>query len=389
MSLTEELLRTKQATELKFIEASIPKGWRASSRKTGDVITETTEPLPEGSKVTHESLLRMRNYDPNEWRIVGNVRDSSWDVQLKGGIKSTFSAYKFEVAERVITADNLDDLIKSIGKRKAPKTLPELSPGTFVYLAGDYQLGKSDGDGIEGTLARIYASAEAAVAIYKAQGSGRPEHVHIAWLGDCIEGNVSQGGKNMWRTRQTVTEQVRVLRRIMLYVIDLFAPHAKRVTVVSVPGNHDEAMRLPVATRSDDSWAVDSLIAVSDALELNPAAYGHVECYVPGVDEQDVTMELDGLVVTHIHGHQYRPGKQWDWWKGQMFGGQPAGQSKLLLQGHMHHYSLDTKGDRMWICVPAFEQESTWWKHRTGETGSPGGLVFTIRNQTPQGLTVL
>lgn len=389
MSLSEELLRTKQATELKFIEASVPKGWRASSRKTGDVITETTAPLPAGQKVTNDSLLRMRGYDPNEWMIVGNVRDSSWDVQLKGGIKDTFSAYKFEVAARVITQDNLDDLVKSIGERKPSMRFPDLSDGVFVYLAGDYQLGKSDGDGIEGTLERIYASSEAALATYVEQGTDRPGHVHIAWLGDCIEGSVSQGGKNMWRTRQTVTEQVRILRRVMLYVIDLFAPYANRVTVVSVPGNHDEAMRLPVTTRSDDSWAVDSLIAVSDALELNPAAYGHVECFVPGVDEQDVTMELDGLVVTHIHGHQYRPGKQWDWWKGQMFGGQPAGQSRLLLQGHMHHFSVDTKGDRMWICVPAFEQESTWWKHRTGETGSPGGVVMTIRNSTPQSLTVL
>jgi predicted phosphodiesterase len=193
----------------------------------------------------------------------------------------------------------------------------------------------------------------------------------------------------MWRTSGTLTEQVRLLRRIMLYAIDAYAPHCRRLTVVSVPGNHDEAMRLPVNTRSDDSWAIDALVAISDAIELNPEKYGHVECYVPGNDEQDVTMELGGLVTTHIHGHQYRIGKEWEWWKGQAFGGQQAGLAKLLLYGHQHHFQIDAKGDRLRVCVPALESESTWWVHKTGEVGAPGGLVFSIIDGAPSGFTVL
>ena len=36
--------------------------------------------------------------------------------------------------------------------------------------------------------------------------------------------------------------------------------------------------------------------AVADALEFNPA-FSHVECYVPGPDEQGVVMDVAGTVI--------------------------------------------------------------------------------------------
>lgn len=386
----EELLETNQPA---FIspEKGMPRAFRAGSIKKDGILTAATGAKNAGFEATHDNLLRDRGYDPAEWRVT-SVTDSEWDVQTKAG-PDTFYAFKFTAVPRgagEAERPDIDDLLAIVNIQSPRVHAYEegFAKGAWVHALGDLQLFKIDGDGVEGTLHRVLASIDEGVARYR-DVLMRPSHVHVAWLGDCIEGFVSQGGKNAWRTNGTLTEQVRLLRRIMLYAIDAYAPYCQRLTVVSVPGNHDEAMRHPVSTRSDDSWAVDALVAVSDAIALNPDKYGHVEAYVPGPDEQDVTLEVGGKIVTHLHGHQFRIGREWDFWKGQAFGGQQAGLAKLMLYGHQHHFSIDSKGDRLRVCVPALESESTWWKHKTGEVGAPGGLVFTIIDGAPSGFTVL
>src|SRR5699024_1942253 len=86
--------------------------------------------------------------------------------------------------------------------------------------------------------------------------------------GDCVEGVVSQGGKNIGNNDLTLTEQLRVLRHLMTQTIARFADAGAEVTVASVPGNHDETYRAPVNAKPHDSFAVDSLRAVQEAFEL-------------------------------------------------------------------------------------------------------------------------
>jgi predicted phosphodiesterase len=206
-----------------------------------------------------------------------------------------------------------------------------------------------------------------------------------------MEGFVSQGGKNAWRTELTLTEQLRLTRRLFLYAIDQFAPLTERLTVVSVPGNHDEAVRSPGMTTYDDSFAVDALVAVTDAMQLNPAVYGHVETFIPRRDELSVTLDVNGTVLTHYHGHQHRRGKHWEWWQGSSFDRRYPDlyQADVALSAHGHTFQLDTKGDRTWIMTPAQEQESTWWRHRTGDRGAPGALIFTTEGGRAGGFTIV
>ena len=144
-------------------------------------------------------------------------------------------------------------------------------------------------------------------------------------------------------------------------------------------GNHDEGYSRDLKTREDDSWAVEALNMVADALEFNPA-FSHVECYVPGPDEQGVVMDVAGTVIAHVHGHKIKPGKWREWWAGQALGRQAYGEADLLLQGHMHHWQVSEDGDRKWICVPAMEGGSTWWRDATGTWGSPGILTFKTKD---------
>jgi hypothetical protein len=144
-------------------------------------------------------------------------------------------------------------------------------------------------------------------------------------------------------------------------------------------------------TTYDDSFAVDALVAVTDAMALNPLAYGHVETFIPRKDELSVTLDVNGTVLTHYHGHQHRRGKHWEWWQGSSFDRRYPDlyMADVALSAHGHTFQLDTKGDRTWIMTPAQEQESTWWRHRTGDRGAPGALIFTTEGGRAGGFTVV
>ncbi|AFV51361.1 exonuclease [Streptomyces phage phiCAM] len=280
---------------------------------------------------------------------------------------------------------NLDELLAAVDNFGPSVTVSQTDgEHTFIVAIGDMQFGKIDGDGVEGTLQRTIECLNKAAALLEQYRLRFPiGHVHIAWLGDHIEGFVSQGGANTWRTVLTLNEQIRLTRRVMLHALLLFSPMVARLTMAAVPGNHGEAVRIngKGVTRYDDSHDTESLIAVKDAADLSPERFGHVEFFVPDTDELSVVVECSGTVVAHVHGHQFRPGKHFDYWKGQAFNRASAfHQADLLLAGHLHHEHVDTDGFRTFIQPPAMESESTWWRHAKGTTGAPGLIVAVTKD---------
>lgn len=356
-----------------------PAGWEPGYSWDGQRGALVTSGLTEQPK-TWDAFIRDAGLDPADVCVIGNVQVRGWDAPQAGGNIIRMHYYRLTLGRREGNA-NIDELVASVRRvRSVPRPAVDTSSqAAFVFGAGDLQLGKPDGDGVQGTVDRYLDSVDKAAARYKALARAHPlGQVHIAWLGDCIEGAQSQGGANIWRMSLTITEQLRLLRRLMLHTLDVFAPLAERVTAVSIPGNHDEAIRIngKGTTRYDDSHAVDSLIAVGDAIAMNPRSFGHVQLFTPANDELTVTLEVGGTIITHAHGHQFRTGKHMEWWKGQAFGDHPAAAAHLLMAGHMHHLVVDTSGKRTFVQVPAFESESSWWRHRTGENGNPGAVTM-------------
>lgn len=332
-----------------------------------------TEPML--SPPSYDAVLEMFGYDPKEVRIVGNLKTSKWQQREDG---EWLHSYRFAIAPASTT--NIDEVIQLINKRKFT---PRKSDGdaVFHWLAGDLQLGKIDGDGTQGIVDRVLASIDAGVKelknLRKFNSIGM---VHQAWLGDCGEGNQSQGGKLMWRTELTITEQYRLFRRLALYAVDAFAPLVERLEIDVVNGNHDEAQRMPVMTRADDGHATEALIALADGLALNPTSYGHVKIFVPDVDEMTLTRKIGDAIFTHAHGNQWAKGKAFDWWSKQALNNHPPAASNFLLHGHEHEMHMQAKQDRTVICVPTFESESTYWKHRHGDKAKTGALTMLTEN---------
>ncbi|MEU7400111.1 hypothetical protein [Streptomyces sp. NPDC044948] len=330
------------------------------------------------------AVLERQGLDPADWTVTG-FRSSEWTMANgETGISTRFSFKRAECVSRT-EREPIDELLEVIERHAIDAEPSELTGDhTFIVALGDTQFGKVDGDGVEGTLARAIDCINAAadrLAWYRERFD--IEHVHVAWLGDHIEGFVSQGGANSWRTGLTLTEQIRLDRRVKLHALLTFAPLVNRLTMAAVPGNHDQAVRIngKGVTRYDDSHDVESLIAVKDAADLNPDKFGHVEFYAPDTDELTVVVDCSGSVVAHAHGHQWRTGKHFEWWRGQAFNRESAmHQADVLLAGHLHHELIEADGPRTFIQVPALESESTWWRHAKGPTGAPGLIVAVTKD---------
>ncbi|QYW07890.1 nuclease [Streptomyces phage RedBear] len=332
-------------------------------------------------------VLENQGLDPADWTVTG-FRSSEWTMANGDTGVSTRFQFKRECVTLAADRPPLDELLAAIEAYSPPQpeTLIVNKGGehTLIIALGDMQFGKIDGDGVEGTLRRTVECLNRAadlLGVYRLRYN--ITHVHIAWLGDHIEGFVSQGGANTWRTQLTLNEQIRLTRRVMLHAMLLFAPLVQRLTMAAVPGNHGEAVRIngKGVTRYDDSHDTESLIAVKDAADLNPERFGHVEFYVPDTDELTVVVECSGTVVAHAHGHQFRPGKHFEWWKGQAFNRESAmHHADLLLAGHLHHEHVDTDGYRTFLQPPAMESESTWWRHAKGTGGAPGLIVAVTKD---------
>lgn len=322
---------------------------------------------------TARSFLESEGLNPSEWVATG-FRKTEWDGK---------TAVRFVFARRPGgERPSLDELLGTVKRHKPKANRPDGDHGFLVDL-GDMQFGKIDGDGVEGTLNRAIEYIDMAadlLPVYRKRFD--IGHIEIGWLGDHVEGFVSQGGANTWRTGLTLNEQIRLTRRVMLYALQVFADEAEQVSMVAVPGNHGETARFAGkgVTRYDDSHDTESLIAVADAAALNPEAFGHVQFYVPQTDELTVVTDVAGTTVAYVHGHFWSPGKHFQWWQGQAFSNPELAAADLLLAGHLHHELVEREGKRLFVQVPSLEGESTWYRHSKGAPGCPGLVVAITKD---------
>jgi predicted phosphodiesterase len=383
MDLADALEATAPHDEPRRTRPGHPKGYEPGFEWNGSHGHINTGPQPDRPR-SWDEFIRDSGLDPDEVEVVEPVQVRGWDMPTSEGVVRAHY-YRLTVKRRTLATD-LSELVKAAkrGSRKTNATVSQTDTAFLVAL-GDLQLGKMDGDGVEGTVARFLDKTQAAVDRYKALK--KPGPIYLTHLGDCIEGMVSQGGANQWRTTLTVTEQVRLYRCLLIEQVKAFASITDRLVVAGIPGNHDEANR-PLHTYGD-SWAIDALSAVKDALDL-AGNYEHVSIHAPARDELTLTLDVAGTIVGLAHGHQWRAGQATTWWAKQAHGRQPVGDADLLLTGHLHHLHIEQTGsDKTWVQVPALESGSQWWKHRTGEWGQPGIVTAIVGGGSWRSLEIL
>jgi predicted phosphodiesterase len=396
MSLAEHTPLRKPGPQAPAVKA--PKGFEPGVAYEPGAMLVTTGPMPhlgteDDWRQTVEDLgltipegwsvrLVEARFDPVAW---------TREEQGKDAITRPVWRYRFAVEQTSLVGQLDESLLTAALKAKAPAATPAHGHGAYVIAIGDTQIGKVDlNGGTYEAVNRIMRSVDLAIRRYKAMPKAyRPPTILLALLGDHVEGMTSQGGRLAWRTDLGATDMVRVWRRTLLEVVRRVAHLGVDVKVAGITGNHDEAIRQPVTTYANDSWAIDAMSAVADVCAENSAAFGKVSFYFPEDDRLDLTIEVGGTIITLAHGHKWKSGKAMEWWAGQAHGMQPAGHATLLLSGHYHHLSVLTDGAKTHIQVPAMDGGSGWWRDATGLDAEPGLVTLLVADGAWSGLEVL
>jgi hypothetical protein len=391
-SFRDDLERLTETTHGRQKDFALPAGWAPSVSYNADGSIELTTlgaGLPSQDDWTEE-VRALGVTVPDGWacRLVEVRHDpAAWVRRGQGEDAVTEAVTRRRWAvEPARPRANVDELLTALGARR-PKPKPRVETGVlpaFTYPIADWQLGKvAYGNGSASTVQRIYNSLERALDVHKTWRRRGLGDIVLAGLGDMCEGVVSQKGAVALSSDLTMTEQVRIYRRLLLEHIKAFAPLTDRLIVPVAPGNHDQPHRLLGSTpRGDDSWAVEGAIAVADALAL-AGGYDHVEIVVPTLDELTVTIETAGTVVGCAHGHQMKKGKAHEWLADQAHARSRIGASDVLLTGHFHTYESEFAGGRAWFQSQTQDPGSPWFDARYGGAAGTGGFVLSLLNGVP------
>ena len=380
--------------------AGLPSGWAPSvtydpSGRADVVVLATGQP---GDESTWTNEVRALGVDiPPGWsvRLVEVRHDPRAWVRHAQGEKATtepVTRRRYVVEPARAAGLDLDELVAGIGARR-PKPAATAPDGwAYVHAIADWQVGKTAYDqGSAQTVERILGGLDASVARLKRERKRRGvSTVVLASLGDLCEGVASQNGGVLLASDLTVTEQLRVIRRLLLEHVKAFAPLAERVVVPTAPGNHDEPHRvLGMKPRPTDSFAVEASMQVADALAL-AGGFDHVEFVTPGVDDLTVTIEAAGTILGCAHGHQFRgPDKAHDWWARQGHARHRIGQAHILMTGHFHHLRVSDDSGRVHIQCPTVDPGSPWFDQRNGGGPQAGVLTLLTRAGHWTGLEIL
>ena len=400
MSLSDELSKfTSTNSAPQALGASLPPSWQPSvtydatgraevvvlgSGQPGEESTWADEVNSLGVDIPPGWSVRLTEirHDPAAWVRHGQGEDATTEAVTR----------RKYVVEPVRKLADIDELIAAIGKKRPAKPSQVQDGWAYVHAIADWQIGKTGyGLGSQDSVGRILDALDKSLQRIKLENKRRPiGTIVIAALGDLCEGVTSQRGSVALSSDLGLTEQLRVVRRLLLEHVKAFAPLADRIILASAPGNHDEPHRLMGGrARADDSFAVDAAVQVADALQL-AGGFDHVETVTPDIDDLTITIDAAGTIIGLAHGHQMRVGKAHDWWAKMGHGGHRIGQAHMLLTGHYHHLRMHEESQRLHIQCPTTDPGSPWFDQKNGGAAGNGGVVTLLTKEgTWTGLEIL
>jgi hypothetical protein len=383
VSLHDDLGRLNERVQDYAAARDLPKGWEPGIEVRGEDGSAVVR-LPRPGASEHDLLLEA-GFDPDLWRIKGPVHYRKWQRHDHEWLHY----YRFDTtsagespAQRAASVDELHALIA--GQRSAPRA-PQAVNGTdaWVYHASDWQIGKGEGDGSEGTVQRVLDSLQQAydqVLDLRRRGRMIP-HGALLCTGDLGEGTCGFYPNQAWSTDLNRRDQNRVTRMLLTTAVDTLSPLFEKFTVGTVGGNHGENRQGgKVLTDDSDNDDVAQLECVKEAFDR--VGDSNIEWIIPR-DELSLCVELGGVKVGLTHGHLFSGGgklvqaKALEWWKGQAFGLQAVADARVLVSSHFHHFSMINHGTRTHLQTPAMDPGSRWVSNAWG-LASPAG-VLTLR----------
>lgn len=371
--------------DLKRLSTPAPTGFRPGIEWTGDTGSVTVAAKP-GEEPDRDKINGVIDSSPF---LTSDEVEVDWSSKPRVSIHHDDNGnaiqiwYKLPLMRRRKGGKDVDDVLDLIYD-DIPK--PKLRGDAWRTIQiGDTHIGKSalDGAGSDLLVKRWKDSITNVLDMGTAKG------IHLAFMGDLIEGENSQGGKNIANNDLTLTESLRVARHLVSWTIQEALHHAENVIVSTVPGNHAETTRLQNRPLTD-SHDIDIVSAVQQAFEFTEHK-DRVTWYYPEEGTGHLVYEVDGTIFASTHGHLFKgmlKGAE-NWWAGMSVSGAPAGAAHILMAAHYHSPLVSNYTRNKWICFgAALEDKSTWLNEQNGASSQPGMLTYLTDGGKPYGFTI-
>ena len=339
-----------------------------------------------------DDVIKEWGFDPKEYEIDGILKVSSWNTQLKGGRVETFYAFKGSIRRKSASRDKYySSLFKQAAKKPPLKDTGLFGGDTaFFFFLSDWQLGKND-YGVDNTIKRFDVALQDGVNLLKKYRKigYKIDEVYLVGMGDLTE-NCSKFfyDSQSHNVSLNLLEQYSLARAMIFKAVETFLPHADKIILSGVPGNHGEM------TRSSKGQVLTSRLDNSDTMHIeimdeifkaNPKRYKKVKVIVP--ESYHLNLNVKGIEMAFTHGHMSTgsgnaEAKIESWWKGQMYGFLPPGNANILITAHYHHFRAKTQGDRHWFQCPSLDK-SIDFTERTGLWSHPGVLTLLVNDRGP------
>lgn len=346
-----------------------------------------------------DTIISDWGLDPKLTEVVeGSVHIRAWDANVGAGETRRMKYYRAAIRRREVVGDrtDIDALcaralsLKPVSKPRGRK--PRTDERAFCVFFADWQLGKSEGGGTPATVERIMAAQDRTLdRVEELVSAGRaPASVYCFGMGDLVENCSNHYAMQTFTVDMDRREQSRVARRLILRFVDLFVERfpGLPLVMVAVPGNHGEhrnssGKAFTTWTDNDDLAAFEGVAEICSA---NTKRYADVAFpQASGLVREDlsVTLNVEGVVVTVAHGHQFGKGssgvaKIENWLLKQIRGLTAAQDTEILVSAHFHHFLASEASGRQVFQCPAMDGGSKWFTDMTGANSESGMLTVCV-----------
>jgi hypothetical protein len=372
------------------------KPWAEIGLDGGEIATGTlTAPLLVND---WDAVLKSFGLDPAIFQVADDkVRMSKWmsSKRLENGDRDSIWLWSYRATfirrkTAKINDLDIDSIRKNIRTFKPLKTAFKgisQDPSTFLFLASDWQLGKSASGGPEATVKRVLDSFEKTVKrIEELQKTGRNiEQIAFVNMGDPVEGCSNEFyPSQLFSVQLTQREQLLLALDLWTTGITMFSGLAPKIKFISTLSNHGEWNRRNGKSQSTDSDSADGFL--SDTLKRILGDKNIVDEWVIPHDEMSVTSDLSGMNCAFTHGHKIAR-NEFEWLRGQSLrllrdNGQ---EPKIWFTGHRHHIKIDDFGVFTRFQCPSQESDglssssgSKYFVDTTGRWSSPGSMTLLV-----------
>lgn len=331
-------------------------------------------------------VLRLveARYDPVAW-----TRDEAFTKQgdeQRPTPATTRPAWRYRfriVPDETASADrtDADALVKLIRSVRSVRPRRAIAAARVVPPS-DMQVGKVDAaGGTDELLERVSDKLDKLDDLLRQEPA---EDLVLPDPGDIIE-NFTSTTQQTHTNDLSLPDQLRVARVILTEMVTRLSARAKRTRVLTVPSNHG-AWRSSMgesgrAGRPGDDFGIDVHRAVAEAFRL---AGRDVTFIIPDPWVESLAVEVvPGFVLGLVHGHQWRPGKAAEWWRGQSLGDGPTAAAHMLVHGHYHSAYMEQAGfldgKPRWILgMDPLDGGSSWWTNLKGDRSEPSITTFVV-----------